>query len=214
MLGASLSPRLGMASAQTSTSIGLSSASLLQHERRADVADGSEAEILNREQSKSASLIGRLGSSAFRLSTTAVSMSLTGSRFSSESAPKAFPSWGFEDEAEQSLPRPYRQTNDRSKRNSSQLTSSIVPRGTSFHRSVEPKFPPIASDPAQFSYRRDFSGPTEVGAIHPHTVHDDCHPPSHGDDRPFHPPRRAIFMPQALSHDHLIVRVSMTWAAS
>ena len=38
----------------------------------------------------SASLIGRLGSSAFRLSTTAVSMSLTGSRFSSESAPRPF----------------------------------------------------------------------------------------------------------------------------
>src|SRR6266850_1875378 len=39
----------------------------------------------------SASLIGRLGSSAFRLSTTiAVSMSLTGSCFSSESAPKPF----------------------------------------------------------------------------------------------------------------------------
>ena len=36
----------------------------------------------------SASLIGRLGSSTFRLSTTAVSMSLTGSRFSSESAPR------------------------------------------------------------------------------------------------------------------------------
>ena len=34
-----------------------------------------------------ASLIGRLGSSAFRLSTTAVSMSLAGSCFSSESAP-------------------------------------------------------------------------------------------------------------------------------
>ena len=34
----------------------------------------------------SASLIGRLGSSAFRLSTTTVSMSLTGSCFSSESA--------------------------------------------------------------------------------------------------------------------------------
>ena len=33
----------------------------------------------------SASLIGRSGSSAFRLSTTTVSMSLTGSRFSSES---------------------------------------------------------------------------------------------------------------------------------
>jgi hypothetical protein len=38
----------------------------------------------------SASLIGRLGSSVFRLSTTAVSMSLTGSRFSSESAPRPF----------------------------------------------------------------------------------------------------------------------------
>src|SRR6202045_3621147 len=38
----------------------------------------------------SASLIGRLGSSAFRLSTTTVSMSLTGSCFSSESAPRPF----------------------------------------------------------------------------------------------------------------------------
>ena len=38
----------------------------------------------------SASLIGRLGSSAFRLSTATVSMSLTGSCFSSESAPGPF----------------------------------------------------------------------------------------------------------------------------
>jgi hypothetical protein len=38
----------------------------------------------------SASLIGRSGSSASRLSTTAVSMSLAGSRFSSESAPGPF----------------------------------------------------------------------------------------------------------------------------
>jgi hypothetical protein len=36
----------------------------------------------------SASLIGRSGSSTFRLSAAAVSMSLTGSRFSSESAPR------------------------------------------------------------------------------------------------------------------------------
>ena len=35
-----------------------------------------------------ASLIGHSGSSAFRLSTTIVSMSLTGSCFSSESAPR------------------------------------------------------------------------------------------------------------------------------
>jgi hypothetical protein len=38
----------------------------------------------------SASLIGRLRSSAFRLSTTTVSMSLAGSRFSSDSAPRPF----------------------------------------------------------------------------------------------------------------------------
>src|SRR5258707_9574844 len=38
----------------------------------------------------SASLIGRLGSSAFRPSTTTVSMSLAGSCFSSESAPGPF----------------------------------------------------------------------------------------------------------------------------
>jgi hypothetical protein len=38
----------------------------------------------------SASLIGRLGSSTFRLSTDAVSMSLTGSCFSTESAPGPF----------------------------------------------------------------------------------------------------------------------------
>ena len=37
-----------------------------------------------------ASLIGRLGSSTFRLSTTSVSMSLAGSRFSSDSAPRPF----------------------------------------------------------------------------------------------------------------------------
>ena len=41
-------------------------------------------------QNMSASLIGRLGSSTFRLSAAAVSMSLTGSRFSSESAPRPF----------------------------------------------------------------------------------------------------------------------------
>ena len=43
---------------------------------------------------------------------------------------------GFEDEAEQSLPRPYRHSDGRSKR-TCELTSSIVSRGTSFHRSVD-----------------------------------------------------------------------------
>ena len=43
---------------------------------------------------------------------------------------------GSEDEAEQSFGRPCRQYDGRSKRKY-ELTSSIVPRGTSFHRSVE-----------------------------------------------------------------------------
>ena len=46
---------------------------------------------------------------------------------------------GFEDEVEQSIGRPCRQTNDRSKR-TCELTSSIVPpEGHPFHRSVELK---------------------------------------------------------------------------
>jgi hypothetical protein len=49
---------------------------------------------------------------------------------------------GFEDEAEQSVPRPWRQTDGGFKR-TCELTSSIVPRGTSFHRSVELEFPPL-----------------------------------------------------------------------
>jgi len=49
---------------------------------------------------------------------------------------------GFEDKVEQSSRRPCRQTNGCAKR-TCELTSSIVPRGTSFHRSVEFEFPPI-----------------------------------------------------------------------
>src|SRR5664280_1325410 len=60
---------------------------------------------------------------------------------------------GFENEAEQSNGRPYRQIDGRSKR-PNELTSSIVPRGTSFHRSVELGYSPIAIDPARPSCRR------------------------------------------------------------
>jgi hypothetical protein len=49
---------------------------------------------------------------------------------------------GSEDEVEQSLGRPCRQTDGRSKR-TYELTSSIVPRGTAFHRSVELEYHPI-----------------------------------------------------------------------
>ena len=52
--------------------------------------DGRRMAIWAPSNAMSASLIGRLGSSTFRLSTTAVSMSLAGSCFSSESAPRPF----------------------------------------------------------------------------------------------------------------------------
>src|ERR1022692_1362432 len=80
---------------------------------------------------------------------------------------------GFENEAEQSKCRPCRQTNGRSKR-TNELTSSIVPRGTSFHRLVELECSPIVFDPARFSCccRGLFPGPAELGAINPYAVHD------------------------------------------
>src|ERR1700745_3047583 len=56
---------------------------------------------------------------------------------------------GFEDEGDKSIGRPCRQTNGRHKR-TYELTSSIVPRGTSFHRSVELECPSIGLDAARF----------------------------------------------------------------
>src|SRR4051794_19323688 len=96
----------------------------------------------------SASLIGRLGSSTFNLSTTAVSMSLAGSRslWNRHQGPSIM---GVEDEAEQ---------------------SSIVPRGTSFHRLVELKFPPFGFEAARFSCCSYglLPGPAEFGAVNPY----------------------------------------------
>ena len=54
---------------------------------------------------------------------------------------------GFEDEVEQSFGRPCRQCDCRFKR-PYELTSPIVPRGTSFHRSVELECPSIGLDAA------------------------------------------------------------------
>ena len=92
----------------------------------------------------------------------------------------------FEDEMEQSIGRLCRQLNGRSKRHC-ELTSSIVPRGTSFHRSVELEFPPIAFDPAHLSGRCDFPGPAELGAVNPDAVHDHGQPTCQGHDRLFYP---------------------------
>src|SRR5215813_3880768 len=78
---------------------------------------------------------------------------------------------GFEDEVERSFGRPYRQIDGRSKR-TCELTSSIVPRGTSFHRSVELEFSPIDLDPVWRSCGCGLPGPLELGAVDPDAVHD------------------------------------------
>ena len=79
---------------------------------------------------------------------------------------------GFEDEVEQSIGRPCRQT-DSGSSDHYELTSSIVPRGTSFHRVVELAYSPIAYDPARLSCRCGFfPGPLELGAVNPYAVHD------------------------------------------
>src|SRR5438477_8535556 len=115
----------------------------------------------------SASLIGRLGSSTFRLSTTLVLMSLAGSRFSSESAPRPF-HHGIRRRGGTIFWAALPSSDGRSKR-TYELTSSIVPRGTSFHRWVELEFPPI-SDLVGCS-RANFPGPSELRAINPDAMH-------------------------------------------
>src|SRR5450756_2084576 len=94
---------------------------------------------------------------------------------------------GFEDEAEQSIGRPYRQTNGRSKR-TNELTSSIVPRGTSFHHRVELEYSPISCDPEPLSCCGCFfPGPAELGAVNPYAVHDHGQPARQRHDRLLHP---------------------------
>src|SRR5665647_992339 len=95
---------------------------------------------------------------------------------------RALPLWDFEDEAEQSFGRPYRQGNGRSKR-TCELTSSIVPRGTSFHGLVELELSPIVYDPERLSCRCEVPGPAELGAVNPYAVHDHGQPTSQRHDR-------------------------------
>jgi hypothetical protein len=161
----------------------------------------------------SASLIGGLGSSAFRLSTITVSTSLAGSCFSTESA--LGPSiMGSEDEAEQSLPRPCRQCYGRSKRKY-ELTSSIVPRGTPFHRKVELEFSPIGSDLSRCHAAAAACSLVQRNSVP--SIHIRCIITANRRAKAttafFIPRRLAICMAQALSQDHFF-ECSMLWAAS
>jgi hypothetical protein len=93
---------------------------------------------------------------------------------------------GFEDEAEQSLGRRCRLTDSRSKRTYG-LTSSIVPRGTSFHRSVDLEFSPIVFGDLRLSCHCGLPGPAELGAVNPDAVHDHGQQARQRHDRLLHP---------------------------
>src|SRR4249919_3955526 len=84
---------------------------------------------------------------------------------------KALPSWDPRTRWNNLLDGLAVRRNGRSK-GTCELTSSIVPRGTSFHRRVELEFPPIGSDLARLSCccRGVIPGPAELGAVHPHAV--------------------------------------------
>ena len=150
-----------------------------------------------------ASLIGHLGSSTFRLSTAACRC-CSRARASLRNWHQGPSIMGFEDEAEQSIGRPCRQTNGGSKR-PSELTSSIVPRGTSCHHAVELEFPPIAFDPA-ISCRYGFPGPAEFGAINPDAMHDHGQSTGQRHDRLLHPAAPGDCIAHALSQHHFFER--------
>ena len=103
--------------------------------------------------------------------------------------------------------------NGRSKR-TYDLTSSIVPRGTSFHRSVELEFPPIAFDPA----RSHAAATSRVQRNSVPSTHMRCMITANRRAKAtiafFSPRRLAIFIAQALSQDHFVERTNKIWAAS
>jgi hypothetical protein len=126
----------------------------------------------------SASLIGRSGSSAFKLS-----MSLAGSCFSPESAHRPF-HHGIRRQGGTIFQATLPIAVGRSKR-TCELTSSIVPRGTPFHRLVELELLLVHSVTVSCC-GDDLSGPAELGAINPDTVQNDGQPSRQGDERLFH----------------------------
>jgi hypothetical protein len=120
---------------------------------------------------------------------------------------------GFEDEAEQSTGRPCHRINGRSKR-PNELTSSIVPRGTSFHRSVELRFLLlhlflVRSHAATISRVQRNSVPsTQMRCMIT------ANRRASATMAFFIPRRLAICIAQALSHDHFFECTSMLCAAS
>ena len=160
----------------------------------------------------SASLIGRLGSSAFRLSTSTASTSLTGSCFSSESAPRPF-HHGVRERGGTIYWAALPSIGGRSKR-TCDLTSSIVPRGTSFHRAGGARVSSYLmlcgchAATACSRVQRNVVPSTQMRCM------TTAKRRASATIAFFIPRRLAICIAQALSQDHFAERTSMIWAAS
>ena len=161
----------------------------------------------------SASLIGRLGSSAFWLSTAAVLMSLTGSRFSSESAPRPF--------------------HHGVRRRGGTIFGAALPSRPTVGPSGHTNSPHPSSREGHHSTARWSSSvllsyliQCSSHVVATSLVHWNSVPSTHmrcmitANRRAsatiafFIPRCRAIFIAQALSQDHFAERNSMLWAAS
>src|SRR5262249_32006619 len=115
-----------------------------------------------------------------------MSMSLTGSRFSSDSAPRALPSW----DSKTRWNNLWRDLAAEVTAGSSGHTNSPHPSSREGHHSTarwSSSFLLSHFDPAQSSSRCDLPGPPERGAVNPHAVHDHCQPTCQRHDRLLHP---------------------------
>ena len=133
--------------------------------------------------SMSASLIGRLGSSAFRPLTVAVSMSLAGSCFSTESAHRPF-HHGIRRRGGTIFWAALPSAGPSRHANSPHPSSREGHHSTAWWSST---FPPIAIGRKWLSCRCCLPGPAELGAIHPDAMHDHRQPAGQRDNRSFHP---------------------------
>ena len=153
----------------------------------------------------SASLIGRPGVKHVRLSNDCGVDVAHGLVLLSESAPPALASSEFENEAEQSFGGGLAVRTTAGPSGHTILTSSVVPRGTSFHcsGSWNSEFPPIALIP----HRSHAAATSRVQRNSVPSTQMRCIITANRRAKAtiafFSPRRLAIFIAQALSHDHL-----------
>ena len=126
----------------------------------------------------------------------------------------ALPVWDEEDEAEQSGGRPYRCSYGRHKQRSD-LTSSFVPRGTPSARAAEislcvsvQAWRRHQAEAASSFVQRNSVPSTQMRCMITASLR------ANATIALFNPRFLAMFMAQALSHDHLTLRVITVWAPS